>query len=201
MTALLATAMTWGMTAANEPIPRRTDAVLLAAVAQGDKQAFAELYRDLAPRLRGFLLGRTRGDRVQADELVQETMLVVWKRAGSYDPRKAAVSTWVFTIARNRFIDRYRKAMRPAPDPDDPSFVPTAEIAPDASLVESRRARKLHAALAALPEEQREVLIESYFGGKPQSAVAQELGVPLGTVKSRARLAMNRLREALEEER
>jgi len=188
------------MTAANEPTPRRTDTVLLAAVAEGDKQAFAELYQDLAPRLRGFLLGRTRGDRVQADELVQETMLVVWKKAGTYDPRKAAVSTWVFTIARNRFIDRCRKAMRPEPDPDDPTFVPAAETAPDTSLVEARRARRLHAALATLPDDQREVLIESYFGGKPQSAVAQDLGVPLGTVKSRARLAMNRLRAALEED-
>ncbi|MCO4772164.1 MAG: sigma-70 family RNA polymerase sigma factor [Deltaproteobacteria bacterium] len=172
----------------------------MAAVALGDRAAFAALYRDLAPRLRGFLLTRTRGDRTQTDELVQETMLIVWKRASSYDPAKASVNTWVFTIARNRFIDRCRKALRPAPDPDDPSFVPAPETAPDDSLEQRRRAQKLHSALAQLPPDQRAVLEESYFQGKAQSAVAADMGVPLGTVKSRARLAMNRLRATLAEE-
>ena len=182
-----------------DPIPT-DDRELLAAVAAGNRVAFAALYRHYAPRLRAFLLSRTRGDRTQSEELLQETMLTVWKRATTYEPGKAAPSTWIYTIARNRFIDRCRKALRPAPDPDDPGFVPSAEEAPDASLTRSRRARKLHAALASLPEDQRAVLAQSYFEGKAQSAVAADLGVPLGTVKSRARLAMQRLRAELEEE-
>jgi len=168
-------------------------------IADGDRVAFAALYRNLAPRLRAFLLLRSRGNATQTDELIQETLLVVWKRASTYDPAKAAATTWVFTIARNRFIDRVRKESRPAPDETDPAFVPAAETAPDDSLELARRARKLHAALETLPQEQRDVLRESYFEGKAQSAVATELGVPLGTVKSRARLAMHRLRAELEE--
>jgi RNA polymerase sigma factor (sigma-70 family) len=180
--------------------PETDDRALLRAVADGDREAFGALYRRFAPRVRAFLLSRTRGDRTQSDELLQETMLIVWKRATSYDPAKAAPSTWIFTIARNRFIDRVRKAMRPEPDPEEPAFAPAAEEAPDAALARARRARKLHDALRGLPDDQREVLREAYFEGKAQSAVASELGVPLGTVKSRARLAMQRLRTALEDE-
>ena len=172
---------------------------LLHAIASGDRAAFAALYRAIAPRLRAFLLGRTHGDVGQSEELLQETMLTVWKRATTYDQSKASPSTWIFTIARNRFIDRYRKARRPAPDPEDPCFVPTGAESPDQSLERLRQARKLHKALSQLPEEQQSVLRQAYFEGKAQSAVASDLGVPLGTVKSRARLALRRLRAELEE--
>ena len=186
-------------------LPLRLDAaahdeiVLLIAVAGGNREAFAALYRLYAPRLRAFLLGRTRGDATQTDEVVQETMLTVWKHAARYDPSRASVATWVFTIARNRFIDRVRRTARPEPDPDDPAFFPAAAEAPDALLDRSRRAARLHRALEQLPADQLAVLRESYFEGKAQSAVANALGVPLGTVKSRARLALDRLRSALEE--
>lgn len=172
--------------------------VLMARIAQRDREAFGALYLQLAPKLRSFLLAR-RCEATLAEELVQETMLTVWRKAASYDPRKAAVTTWIFTIARNRFIDRVRKLSRPAPDPEDPSFVQAPEE-PDATVDRSRRAARLHEALSGLPPEQHAILHKSYFEGQSQSSIADDLGVPLGTVKSRTRLAMGHLREALGED-
>lgn len=195
-----ALAKTRGVTVNHPPVaPQGADnRALLAAIAGGDRLAFATLYRIMAPRLRSFLISRTRGDMSQSEELLQETMLTVWKRATTYDESKASPSTWMFTIARNRFIDRCRKALRPTPDLDDPCFIPAGPEAPDRSLERARRSRKLHSALSKLPDDQRVVLRQAYFEGKAQSAVASDLGVPLGTVKSRARLAIQRLRLEIE---
>lgn len=173
---------------------------LVHAIARDqDREAFAALYARLAPPLRRFLVTRCR-DTVKAEEILQETMLTIWRKASLYDRRKASVNTWAFTIARNRLVDRIRKERRPEPDPEDPAFVKSVPT-PDDAVASDRRARRLRAALAELPEEQAAVLRSAYFEGRSQTEVAEEQGVPLGTVKSRARLAMQRLREALSDDR
>jgi len=168
-----------------------------AVALRQDRQAFINLFEHFAPRLKGFLISGG-ADLEQVDELVQEVMLVVWRRAGSYRSDRAAVSTWIFTIARNRRIDRIRRTRRPALDPADITLQPTQAPAPDVASAQQRRAEQLHAALEALPVEQATVIRRAWLEGIPQAQVAAELGLPIGTVKSRLRLAMSRLRGALE---
>ncbi|MEL6341641.1 MAG: sigma-70 family RNA polymerase sigma factor [Myxococcota bacterium] len=172
----------------------------LAAIARTrDKAAFASLFQYFAPRLRAYLL-RGGADAIVVEELVQDVMLIVWRGAAEYDPRRAAVSTWIFTIARNRRIDRLRRARRPEPEVGDPHFTPSAPDAPDEHTAETRRAERLRLALQQLPEEQATILHQMYFDGRSQREIAASLNIPLGTVKSRVRLAMSRLRETLAEE-
>lgn len=163
-----------------------------------DRQAFIALFEHFAPRLKGFLISGGAGLE-QVDEIVQEVMLVVWRRAGSYRPDRAAVSTWIFTIARNRRIDRIRRTRRPKLDPEDASLRPAQDPAPDDASAQRRRADRLRAAMESLPSEQAAVIRRAWLEGIPQAQVAAELGLPVGTVKSRLRLAMSRLRSVLEE--
>ena len=168
---------------------------LMARVAEGDRAAFAELFQHFGPRLQTFYLrGGCRPD--QANDLVQEVMLIVWRRADRFDPKKASAGTWIYTIARNKRIDRIRRERRPEPDPEDPAFVKgepvQADVAVDASLVRQR----LLAAIDELPEQQAHVVRAAYLEGKTLSVIAEELDKPLGTIKSRMRLAMQRLRSS-----
>jgi RNA polymerase sigma-70 factor (ECF subfamily) len=174
---------------------------LLAAVADGqDRDAFHALFGHFAPRLKAFMQ-RHGADPGMAEEVVQETMVNVWRKAGQFDAAKASAATWIFTIARNVRIDLLRKAGRPEPDLNDPALV--ADPAPAAHDVVSRdqEARRLQAVVATLPAEQREVLHLAFFEEKAHGVVARELGIPLGTVKSRIRLAFKRLRTELGENR
>lgn len=172
------------------------EAQLLAVGRERDRAAFAALFGHFAPRLKAYL--RRQGcDAGGAEELVQEVMLLVWRRAETYDPAQASASTWVFTIARNKRIDVLRREQRPEIDPDDPALVPDPVEAAD-QRVETRETNgRLRAALKELPPEQAELLRMAYFEDKPHSVISAEQGIPLGTVKSRLRLAMERLRKAL----
>ena len=170
-----------------------------AVAVRQDRAAFSALFAHYAPRLRSFLR-RGGVDDGSVEELVQDVMLTVWRRAPQYQPERAAVSTWIFTIAQNRRIDRIRRTSRPEPEPDTPGVAPPAATAPDAAAAAAQRAARLRSALSTLPDEQADILRKMYFEGRPQRAIAEELGVPLGTVKSRVRLAMKRLREALAQE-
>lgn len=182
-------------TRANEPFE-----LALQAVAQRrDRQAFALVFRHFAPRVKSYLL-RLGTPQDEAEELMQEAMANVWRRAASYDPAKAAVSTWVFTIARNLAIDSFRRSRRAEVDFEDPSLEVDAPEPPDRRLLANQSARQLKDALEHLPEEQLEIVRLAYFDDRSQSRIARELGVPLGTVKSRLRLALGRLRKALDEE-
>ena len=173
---------------------------LLAVGRDRDRAAFAALFGHFAPRLKAYL--RRQGcDAAGAEELVQEVMLLVWRRAETYDPAQASASTWVFTIARNKRIDVLRREQRPEIDPDDPALVPA--LVPDRPESADRRletrqsAGRLREALKDLPPEQADLLRLAYFEDKPHSVISAERGIPLGTVKSRLRLAMERLRKAL----
>ncbi|MDG1479354.1 MAG: sigma-70 family RNA polymerase sigma factor [Myxococcota bacterium] len=168
-----------------------------AVALRQDRHAFISLFEHFAPRLKGFLISGG-AELEQVDEIVQEVMLVVWRRAGSYRSDRAAVSTWIFTIARNRRIDRIRRTRRPALDPADTILQPTQAPAPDDASAQQRRAEQLRSALESLPVEQATVIRRAWLEGIPQAQVAAELGLPIGTVKSRLRLAMSRLRAVLE---
>jgi RNA polymerase sigma-70 factor (ECF subfamily) len=186
--------------AERRPASQATAEDLVSAIAaRRDRRAFAELFDTLGPRVNGYLM-RQGTDRETAEDLVQDVMLTVWNRAHQYDRNKAAVSTWVFTIARNRRIDRLRRERRPELDPDDPALVPEPEKPAD-SLVDTAQTNKLlHAMVAQLPKEQKELLRLAYFEDKSHSAIAEQLSLPLGTVKSRLRLAIAKLRAVLETE-
>ncbi|MBL8630770.1 MAG: sigma-70 family RNA polymerase sigma factor, partial [Rhodospirillaceae bacterium] len=127
------------------------------------------------------------------------TMLSLWRKAGMFDPVKASAGTWIFTIARNLRIDMIRKNRRPEFDAEDPAFVPDPEQAPDDSMQADQMRTQVRNALKDLPEEQACVVRMSFFEDKPHGEIAKELSLPLGTVKSRLRLAMRRIRVALGE--
>ena len=174
-------------------------AVLIRQIAQDrSRESFAELFARYAPKLKGYLI--KLGCRPeQAEELAQEALLAVWRKADYFDPARAGASTWIFTIARNLRIDAIRRERRPDDWLDDPALQPAAPIPADAVMASAERDAQLRDALNTLPEEQAEVVRLSFFSDKPHSEISLELGVPLGTVKSRLRLAMNRLRAAMED--
>jgi len=174
---------------------------LLAAVATArDRDAFSALFDFYAPRLKSFMMRSGMAASV-AEDIAQETMLLIWKKASYFDPSRAGVSTWIFTIARNVRIDRLRREGRPAAVASafDPSDEPDAPISGEAVAMASERDERVRTALTILPDEQAEILRLSFFGDKPQSEIASELGIPLGTVKSRVRLAFARLRLILDD--
>jgi RNA polymerase sigma-70 factor (ECF subfamily) len=172
----------------------------LAAVARhADRGAFARLFRHFAPRVKAYLL-RLGADEAAAEDLMQEVMLTVWRRAPTYDPSLAGVSTWIFTIARNRRIDALRRNGRPAGELDDPSLRPEPPTTPDDFAAAQQWEEKIAAAIEELPREQAEMLRLAYFDDRSHSDIATALNLPLGTVKSRLRLAIARLRSIFESE-
>ena len=167
------------------------------AVSQ-DKEAFKELFTHFAPRIKGFFQGQGSSSD-KADEVVQEAMVNVWRKSHLFDPTKAKASTWIFTVARNARIDLLRKENRPEPDFTDPSFFTDSEPQPDEIYERDDEAQRLQIVLAQLPEEQSKVLRLAFFEQKAHAEIAEELELPLGTVKSRIRLAFKRLRKELGE--
>jgi RNA polymerase sigma-70 factor, ECF subfamily len=172
---------------------------LVAAVAERrDRQAFAALFDLYAPRLKTYLR-RGGASEETAEDLVQEVMLVVWQRAASYDPARATPATWIFTLARNRRIDQLRRERRFDPEPLDPRALDEGEAASGVDGVAERRDWYTFVVqeVAKLPPEQADVLRWIFLDDKPHRTVARERNLPLGTVKSRARLALRRLRATL----
>lgn len=179
--------------------PSDEAAALIEAISAGrDRAAFVRLFEDFAPRIKGYAR-RLGADGAVAEDLAQEVMLTVWRRAALFDRRKASASTWIFTIARNRRIDMLRRERRPEMDPSDPAVVPDGDPAADANVEAAQGEAHLRRAVARLPQEQADLLRLAYFEDKSHSAIAEELGLPLGTVKSRIRLAMTKLRAMLKD--
>jgi len=169
---------------------------IVAIAARGDQQAFARLFRHFAPRVKSYLL-RFHMESAVAEELSQETLLIVWRKAASFDPSRASASTWIFTIARNLRVDVLRGSAHPEALEDYPALESIDPLPGDIVLTSEREARTRDA-LTGLPQDQAEVVRLSFFEDKPHSEIARELGIPLGTVKSRLRLAFGRLKSALE---
>ncbi len=162
-----------------------------------DREAFAELFDAFAPRVKTFIMRKGASPDL-AEDLVQETMINVWTKAGFYDPAKGSVLTWIFTIARNLRIDRIRReSSRPVAELGD--FDPPSEApAGDEILARKDEARSVARALSKIPPEQMEILTLSFIEDLPQAEIARRLKLPLGTVKSRMRLAYGHLRKNLE---
>lgn len=171
--------------------------LMLAVSSRRDVDAFEVIFKHFAPRVKTYM-AKLSADTQTAEELMQETMIAVWNKADQFDVAKGALSTWIFTIARNQRIDAVRRARRPEFDPTDPAFVPDAEQPADLRIAERQSARQLRAAMADLPKEQSTLLELAYFEESTHSAIAKKLNLPLGTVKSRLRLAFNKLRAALD---
>lgn len=157
------------------------------------RASFAHLFEFFAPRLKSYMqqLGADAG---QAEDLVQDVMVSVWRKAGQYDPEKASVSTWIFRIARNRRIDAHRRTRKPELEPDEPLLRPAEPEQPDHLLDRQQMETHVRAEIAKLPPEQLELLKAAFYEGLSHSEIAEAFGLPLGTVKSRIRLAFNRLR-------
>mgnify|MGYP005851377543 CR=1 FL=1 len=187
---------------AASPTPRSdapSDAELLIAVAGGDRAAFATLFERYAGRIKGFMM-RAGASAPDADEIAQDVMVSIWRRASTFDPARAGAATWIFAIARNRRIDMLRRARRPEPDAEDPLWAPEPE--PDAldAVARAERDAQIRESLATLAPEQREVVVAAFYDGLSHGEIAAALDLPLGTVKSRIRLAFRHLRGALGED-
>jgi RNA polymerase sigma-70 factor (ECF subfamily) len=168
-----------------------------AIAARADRAAFARLFEHWAPRIKAYVL-RLGAAADLAEEIAQETMLTIWRKAGQYDPARATIGAWIFTIARNLRIDALRRQRFLAPEADE-SETASLEPGADTMIAAGQAARRVGSALASLPPEQAEVLRLSFFEDRPHAEIERRLGVPLGTVKSRLRLAMAKLRVLLDD--
>ncbi|MFN4057772.1 MAG: sigma-70 family RNA polymerase sigma factor [Roseinatronobacter sp.] len=170
-----------------------TEQVRRIAAAQ-DAAAFAALFDHFAPRVKAFLL-KSGADHSVAEECAQDVMVTVWNKAAQFDPARASVATWIYTIARNRRIDMLRRDRRP--EPEDIVWGPEEEPDQFDALALQQDTEKLAVALRDLPQKQREMIESAYFGDLTHSEIAEATGLPLGTIKSRIRLALERLRQSL----
>ena len=159
-----------------------------------DTVAFEELFNHFAPRVKAFLM-KSGADHQMAEECSQEVMATVWRKAHLFDPSRASASTWIFTIARNKKIDAIRKQNRPEPEQlyQDQDYEPDQE-----TIVElQQETERLTSALEELPEKQRVLVEKAYLGELSHSEIAEITGLPLGTIKSRIRLALEKLRHSM----
>lgn len=172
---------------------------LQQVAANRDRDAFARLFRHFAPLLKAFAINGSALAAAHADELVQEVMIKVWQKADAFNPRKAAASTWIYTIARNCRTDMYRRLQKFDTPISAEDIWPEAESEEAFVAVQQRRdAARIHEMLKELPHEQSLILVKVYMEGKSHSEVAEELDLPLGTVKSRVRLALKKLQLTIE---
>jgi RNA polymerase sigma-70 factor (ECF subfamily) len=170
---------------------------IVAVARQRDRERFRELFDHFAPRLKSFFLRLGVAPGV-AEELAQETLLAVWNKAGQYDPSRAPAATWIFAIARNLRIDMSRRERDPGGFAE--VFAGSAEPQPSEQLLTAEAEARVRTAIASLSDEQATVIRLSFFDDRAHGDIARLLGIPLGTVKSRIRLAMNRLRALVEGE-
>ena len=172
------------------------DGELIQRIAQRDQGAFEDLYNRYARAVFGLALRRL-GDRGRAEDAVQETFASIWRSAGTYRPERGPGAPWLYTVARNATVDRSRERIEtPAEVPDEA----TSEAGPPDQVEQSWTAWRVHSALQELPEREREAISLAYWSGLSQSEVAEFLGIPLGTVKTRTRSGLARLAELLEED-
>ncbi len=182
------------------PVSEKQDAMsdltvwLLAVRDHRDRVAFGKMFDFLGPRLKGFVMRNGTGS-AQAEEIVQDVMLTVWRKAAMFDPHKAQASAWIYQIARNRHIDIVRKENRPVPDElgEDPGMEPDAAQI----LALEQEATHLKQALRQLQPDQRDMIEKAYMGDLTHQEISSQTGLPLGTVKSRIRLGLGRLRKEL----
>ena len=157
-------------------------------------EAFERLFNHFAPKVKGFLM-KSGTDSAMVEECVQEVMATVWNKANLFDPTRASAATWIFTIARNKKIDALRKQRRP--EPEDLGWGPEHEPDQEDVVALQQETERLGQAIANLPMKQRQLLERAYFSDMSHNEIAAATGLPLGTIKSRIRLALERLRHAM----
>lgn len=167
---------------------------MLRVARHQDEAAFAALFAHFAPRVKAFLI-KSGSAPALAEDCAQDVMATVWRKAGQFDPTRASVATWVFTIARNRRIDLLRKARRP--EPEELPWGPEPEPDQADAMALQQETAQLGEALKTLPPAQRELIEKAYFGDLSHGEIAGITGLPLGTIKSRIRLALDKLRQAM----
>lgn len=187
------------------PEGRRTDEwseCLVLIAKKADRAAYTRLFRHFAPLIKAFALSGSALSATHADELVQEVMLKVWQKAGAFNPEKAAASTWVYTIARNCRTDMFRRLQKFDTPLAAEDFGPDqADEEPFLQLQSKRSAERIREMMAELPADQTQILAKVYMEGKSHAEAAAELDLPLGTVKSRVRLAVQKLQVQFERSR
>jgi RNA polymerase sigma-70 factor (ECF subfamily) len=175
--------------------------LIVAVAAHQDRAAFGRLFAHFAPRVKTYMQ-RSGATEARAEELAQETMLAVWRKAALFDPASAGAGSWIFAIARNLRIDAFRRDRRGGAievSDVEAEFQIDESPQPDISIAAAQSEKRVRAALAELSADQMRVIELSFFDEKAHGDIAEMLGLPLGTVKSRLRLAMNRLRNLLGE--
>ena len=168
--------------------------------AHGDRDAFRLLFEHFAPRIKGLMLKAGAGGE-EAEEIAQDTLLAVWRKAAQFDPASAGAAAWIFTIARNLRIDAVRRTARAGvvvPDAELEYFADPADLQ-EVQIVKRSDTERIASAISRLSKEQSAAIRMSFIEDRPHSEIAEALRIPLGTVKSRIRLAMDRLKELLEE--
>ncbi len=182
-----------------EPRADEWSDLLVKVGTEKDREAFSRLFSHFAPLLKGFLMKGSNIGHELAEELAQEAMIKVWRRAESFNRQKSSASTWIYTVARNCRIDWARKEIRRQREINaEDLYEPGDDNPAQVSLAQLRNKRTVRESLQALPQEQIEVISKVYFEGKTHLEVSEELELPLGTVKSRIRLALKRLNVQLE---
>lgn len=181
-----------------DPLERDRMADCIEAIAGSkSRTAFSQIFEYFAPRLKSYLI-RLGSDDVSAEEIVQEVMLNVWRKADQYDRNQASVSTWIFRIARNRRIDSHRRLNKPDLDAEDPMLQPSPIEEPDITVNRAQIEGVVRKELETLPEDQLMLLKAAFYEGLSHSQIAKKFSLPLGTVKSRIRIAFQRLKGQLE---
>jgi RNA polymerase sigma-70 factor, ECF subfamily len=174
-----------------------SDEALVALVSRSDESALAELYDRIGGTAYG-LAYRVLRDEALAEDAVQEAFMGLWRSAASFIPERAKASTWILTLVHRRAVDVVRREQRRRTESLEGAPEPVEESAEEAAWLRLERER-VQAALAQLPDQQREAIELAYYGGYSQSELAERLGQPLGTIKSRMFVGLSRLRELLEE--
>ena len=162
-----------------------------------DKLAFNSIFKYFAPRLKSFLVKAGSTD-TQAEEVIQEVMIAVWTKSSTYDSNKSSVSTWIYTIARNKRIDKIRKEKRHYLSESDEGLEIPVDSTQEKEIFTAQVSNSLKKYMSNLPEEQSKLLKLSYFYNKTHADISAELKIPLGTVKSRIRLALTKMRHLVE---
>jgi RNA polymerase sigma-70 factor (ECF subfamily) len=178
--------------------PIELDSLLIAVGARHDRAAFALLFDHFGPRVQAYLV-RLGLDTVAAAEVTQDVMETIWRKAHLFDRRKSSAATWIFRVARNRHIDLRRRYREDAVAAEDLLAIPDPGQASDTCVDAGQREERVRAAIAGLPPAQSTLVRLAFFEDLSHSAIAERTNLPLGTVKSRIRLAFSRLRRLLGE--
>ncbi len=179
-------------------LPKELNDLLSRVATHQDRHAFSRLYAFFGPRVKGYLM-RIGSTPEQAEDYVQDVMIKVWRKAKLFDANKASASTWIYTIARNIRIDALRRGSKAELNADEPALLPEEEPQADAIVERRERDARIREVFKTLPQNQYDVVRLHFIEDESHAVIAKRLGLPLGTVKSRLRLAFGKIKKELGE--